>query len=276
MKEFKGFTEDVDLQWFSDEQPIEQSVESAKSEAMAEVGGEGPFHSWGEGKDKMDFKTRDDLNKYLKDSSLRTQDYTKKSQQRESEYKQRQSELEKEREDFNRQFDVFRGQKSKYDKWEEGLKRRPHIAQQIDRLISTPSNPNEVFERSQSYADEKYSALEEKLKALEADRERERLERERDGIYSRMGERYDGFDPSVVNDALDKLETGNLEPLIEMVYRSSMYNPAEIQAKVENNLRSKQKAKLMPSGGGGSPSTGKGSTDPKVAREEAMAAYGVE
>jgi len=272
MKEFEGIGlfDHVDLQWHSDEQPVQQSVEEIATEVA-----ESTFYSWGEGKDKLDFKTPEDLGKYLKESGLRQQDYTRKSQARENEYKTRMSELEKQREDFNRQFDLFREQKSKYDKWEEGLKRRPQIASQIERLVNTPANPNEIFERSQSYADEKYSALEKKLQELEADRERERLERERDGIYSKMSERYEGFDPEVVNKALDTLDTGNLEPLIEMVYRSQMYNPAEIQQKVEANLANKKAARLMPSGGGGSPPKSEGSTDPKTAREEAMRDLGL-
>jgi len=271
----KGFN-GIDLQWFADvEQPVEQPVRDAATEATAAQ--EGPFHSWQiSDKEKMDFKTRDDLNKYLKESSMRQQDYTRKSQQRESEHKQRQAQADKEREDFNRQFDVFREQKSKYDKWEEGLKRRPQVAQQIERLINTPSNPNEVFERSQSYADEKYSTLEKKMEGLIQERERERLERERDSIYQRLGERYEGFDPSVVNEHLDKLEPGNLETLIETVWKSSQYNPVEMQAKIEGNLRNKQKAKLMPSGSGGSAPKNTGSTNPKEAREEAMRDMGLD
>lgn len=251
---------------------------SMADQAVAELGGdsgESSFFDYGDGDNKLTFKTPDELKAHLDKSINFERDYTKKSQARESEYRQRQAEIEKMKADFQKEREEWeKSTKSKYDKYEEVLKTRPAVAKQLAQLAERPVSPDEIYERSTGYVDEKSSALEERLKALESRLEEERLEKERDGIYSELEKNYPDI-RDVTSKTLSDLDGNDMRSLIEMVYKASKYDPTAIREQVEQDIARKGQAKMVPSGSG-PPATKKGSTDIKGAHKEALEWAGVE
>ena len=252
---------------------LDQTVEEATGQALAEVGGEEatPFHSYtGEDGTEQKWKSPDELNEFIKKSGMFQKDYTQKSQKREQEYRQRMAEVQKEREEFKKQREDWeKNEKAKYDRYNQVLSTRPNIQRMLADAVNKPTSPDEIFERSQSYADQKYQTLEQKIAALEQEREEERLSKERDAKFEELEKEIPGFDRNVVTESLQQLDAGDMKSLMAMIYKSSKYNPVEMQQDVEEMIAAKSGAKMVPGGGGPTPKS-RGSTDPKSAREEAM------
>jgi hypothetical protein len=202
-------------------------------------------------------------------------DYTRKSQQREAEYRKRTEELEKRDSEFKKQREEWeKNEKAKYDRYNDALSKRPNVAKQLARLVDQPTSPDEIFERSQSYADQKYSNLEQELKTIKDRLEEERLEKERDLRYGELEKEIPGFDRNVVQEALQTMDAGDIKSLMAMVWKANQYNPVEMQQKVEEKIANKKGASMVPSGGG-PPSKTKGYSNPKEAKEAAYRDLGI-
>lgn len=253
---------------------LDQSAEEARGQALAEVGGEEatPFHSYkGEDGTEQKWKTPDELNEFIKKSGMFQKDYTQKSQKREEEYRKNMLEVQKEREEFKKQKEDWeKNEKAKYDRYNQVLSTRPAIQRMLADAVNKPTSPNEIFERSQSYADEKYQTLEQRIAKFEQQQQEAQLEKERDAKFAELETEIPGFDRNVVTEALQNLDAGDMKSLMAMVYKAHKYNPVEMQQAVEEKIAAKAGAKMVPGGGGPAPKS-RGSTDPKQAREEAMA-----
>jgi hypothetical protein len=266
---------DVDLQWFSDEQPVVDEAAIA-AEIAPEEGQATDFnfdHTFDDGQ-RMEWKSPDELRNYLKESSLRQSDYTRKTQGLAEERKKWEADRQAQADDFKKQLEEFQKVKGKYDTYAEAFKRRPMLAKQIDQMVNQPVGANEVFTRSQSYADEKFQSLEQRLEAFEKAREEEKLQAERDRIMEGIKKEYPGLDDAKFNQALEGLDGQNLEPLMKMIARASMYDPVKAQAAAEELLQEKQQAKLAGGGGGPTPKS-TGSTNIEEVHQQAMKELGI-
>ena len=253
---------------------LDQCVEAAKGQALAEVGGEEatPFHSYtGDDGSVQKWKSPDELNEFIKKSGMFQKDYTQKSQKREEEYRKNMEQVQREKDEFKKQREDWeKNEKAKYDRYNEVLSRRPNIQRMLADAVNKPTSPDEIFERSQSYADQKYQSLEQRLASFEQRLEEERLEKERDAKFAELEQELPGFDRNVVTEALQNLDAGDMKSLMAMIYKANKYNPVEMQQDVEEKIAAKAGAKMVPGGGGPAPKS-RGSTDPKQAREEALA-----
>jgi len=251
---------------------LDQSVEAAKGQAMAEVGGEEAFHSYtGEDGSVQKWKSPDELNEFIKKSGMFQKDYTRKSQKREEEYRKNMEQVQREKDEFKKQREDWeKNEKAKYDRYNQVLSTRPNIQRMLADAVNKPTSPDEIFERSQSYANQKASALEQRIAKIEQMNQEAVLAQERDAKFAELETEIPGFDRNVVTDALQNLDAGDMKSLMAMIYRSSKYNPVEMQQDVEERIAAKAGAKMVPGGGGPAPKS-RGSSDPKQAREEAIA-----
>ena len=241
------------------------AAEAALGQVATEVEGEAaPFYEYGDGDDKLSFKNPEELHAHMGKSINFERDYTRKSQDRENSWKQRNSEFDKRVKDWEA------GDKAKYDRYKAALDKRPSIGQALQRMVDTPVTPDEGFQRSQGYTDEKYDELEQRLASFEQERDQEKLERERESIYEELGKEYPDI-KDVVPGALEKLDGNDLSALMRMIYKSEKYNPAEMQEVAEQNIAKKQGVGMIPVGGGPPAPKSTGSSDPKKATEEAQA-----
>ncbi|KKL95329.1 hypothetical protein LCGC14_1855680 [marine sediment metagenome] len=216
--------------------------------------------------ESFSWKTADDWKKAMDSSFQFERGFQRKSQTLSTEHKDAMAQLAKDRKDWED------GDKAKYDRYNQAFEKRPNIARAIAQMVDKPVTPEDSYERAQGYVDEKSTALEDRLAALETKNSEDTLERERESIYTELEGAFPDFNRDKVTDALGKLDGNDLRSLVEMVWKSSMYDPAGAQERAEQNLAKKQGVGMLPVGGG-PPKRGAGSTDPKVAREEAMREY---
>lgn len=259
----------------SDEMAV--AADQAMQDSSLDIGTEQPeqsaFLDVDFGGEKITFKSPEEAVRHIKEGTLLQRDYTKKTQTLAEERRRFQQEQTQSKQQYEKELADFRKLKEKYDKYEEAFRRRPQIAAQLERLASQPANPDEIFQRSQGYADQKYNELLQKFETLEQQRERERLERQRDDTFSRLREKYgDQFDDTKVNSMLETLEEGNLEPLLELALRASLYNPGGEEARVLEKLERKQGARL-PSGGGQPPANNQSNSNLDDSYEQALREY---
>lgn len=215
------------------------------------------------------YATKDDLAKAYKDSYMRTSDYTRKTQ----EVARIRAEHEKAVKDFQEQQKLFMKTKAQYDEWDRLLKSRPQVARQLAQLGQSPAAPGEVYERAQSYADEKYKALEEKLASIEQEREKERFQRELDGAMQNLSGEFQDFDRDAVMGLLGEVSNGDTSTLLRHLYFASkgQKSPVEAQKKVLEGIERKRQAGIIPSSKVAPPSNGRAPKTIKEARLQALA-----
>lgn len=252
---------------------VDQTGGAVVDQATPEVGGDA-FHTYtGEDGSVQSWKTPDELNQFIKKSGMFQADYTRKSQQREAEYRKRMQELDKRDAEWKKQREDWeKNEKAKYDRYNEALSKRPHIAQQLARLVDQPTSPDEMFDRTKSYADQRYSTLEQELNSIKSQLEEERLEKERDKYFAELEDEIPGFDRSSVMEALQTMDAGDMKSLMATIWKANQYDPVGMQQKVEQNIAKKRGAGMVPSGGGPPPKN-KGPQGIKKAHEEALREY---
>lgn len=218
------------------------------------------------------YATKDDLAKAYKESFFRQSDYTRKAQEV---AKQRQ-EHEKAVKDFEEQQKMFAQTKAKYDQWDNILKSRPQVAQQLMRMGQMPAAPGEVFERAQGYTDEKYKALEDKLAAIEKEREAERFQRELDSNMDKLSGEFKDFDRETVMHLLNEVSSGDTATLLRHLYFASKGSqpPVEVEKKVLDGIERKRQAGIVPSSKATPPSNTKPAKSIREAKERMLAELG--
>ena len=250
---------------------LDQTGGEVIDETSAEVGGDA-FHSYtGDDGNTQSWKTPDELNDFIKKSGMFQSDYTRKTQGLAADRKKfvdEQSAFKKSQEEWTS------GDKAKYDRYSQVLSTRPDIQRMLADAVNRPPTPDAAFERAQNYTDEKSTSLEERIAAIERQGEEAKLEQERDKAFGELEGEIPGFDRNTVMDALKTLDAGDPKSLMAMIYKSSKYNPVEMQQEVEEKIAANAGAKMVP-GGGGPPKKSKGSTDLNTAKEEAMREAGL-
>ena len=212
------------------------------------------------------YATRDELEKAYKDSFMRTSDYTRKTQ----EVAKQRLEHEKQRKEFEEQQKMFSKTKAQYDEWDRLLKSRPQVAKQLMQMGQSPAAPGEVFERAQSYADEKYQELKGQLEALQKEREAERFQRELDANMQTLSGEFKDFDRDAVMGLLNEVSNGDTATLLKQLYfaHKGSRSPVEAEKRVLEGIEKKRQAGITPSLKGTLPSNGK---QPKSIKEAKQA-----
>ena len=201
-----------------------------------------------DGKEKIEAKSKEDLDKVFKDHYLRTQDYTRKTQTLAEFRKQ----VEKEREDMKKQREDLERKAREYTDYDWMVKNRPDVYKQLQKYASAPPSPDVAVERAQQYADEKYKALESKLTEFETWKQEQDLQRQRGELMTRLrGEYPDYPDDSSVDEILGELGSGDLEKVLRFVYHAhkGKQNPLEVERKLAGAQKGKADARLMPPSG---------------------------
>jgi len=227
--------------------PVEGQVEGAP--AVPDT----PYFSYKypDGKEES-YATREELAKGWREHSLRRSDYTKKTQELAAE-RQKHEQMLKAFEDEKKGFQKSKG---RYDEWDEILRARPELRRRLEQLSVTGASPDEVFERSKGYADEKLTALEQKIQQLEEERAAERQERELDKGFDEIEQEFPDMDRTAMREALMNLGSGETLPLLRTLYHAikGQSGPAEVEKKLAV-AREKKAQAAVPSGGGGTVKT---------------------
>ena len=157
------------------------------------------FHEyeWEPGKKEV-WRTKDELNQWLRQSGMRHSDYTRKTQQvaeaRKLADDQRRSYESKER-TFNESY-------SKIMTMDKFLKENPQVAERIAADMKG-TRGNSDLER---LLGERMKPIEEKLSEYEKEKERMADEKARNEAYESVAKRYPDFNRANIDDALRRLE----------------------------------------------------------------------
>ena len=224
--------------------PDAGQVDVSKGQGLGEPQSEAPFHQYhfpGE-KEPTTFKSKEDLDKFLRDSSMRHSDYTRKTQ-----------ELSRQRKEFEEKstgLDQTLGTYARYKEIDEWLKtdKGQRAMQMIEKEMTQPSNQAQV-EEFRSYADQRYSELEERLKGYEDQQKQREQETMRDQIIEKMGSKYDDLDKNVILDRIKQLsespEDASMEDFMELVYwaEKGRGSVAGLEQRMAENQKKKQSVK---------------------------------
>ena len=194
----------------------------------------------------LEFSSLEDLNKHLRESYFRRKDYTQKTQTLAEERKQ----IEEQRKKFEDEMKQFQDMKRKNDEWDQTLRQRPDVYQQLQRVAQGPITPDALYDRARQYADEKVQSLQQELEEIKKERETQRTEAELNQVFEQLQEQFPDFDRDSVRSLLEELMDGNTEPLIRMLYfaHKGMTNPAEIERRLAEKQKKKQSAGMVPAG----------------------------
>ena len=275
----------IDLQWFSDEQPApaDAGVEAAAPPA-APSGDSAPvettpaFHTYtgADGK-KTDFGTADDLDGFLSKSAMFQSDYTRKTQALSAREKELQAEHDKRTKEHEANTESLNKAMKRYSDFETQMARNPMKARQMESIVNRPTGPDEILERAQAALEEKMNPMLERLDAFEADQKQKELEATRDQIEAEMAAEYSDFNKDEVRTLLNSLNPENLKGLYETMHKATRYqSPLEARKAVEQDLARKESAGLV-SGGGSPPSeTPSGFQTPQEATRQAYKDAGIQ
>lgn len=230
--------------------PVEGQTAAVPASAgqTSDVGGFDYSYEFPDGKEKVQAKSKEDLDKYFKEHYLRTQDYTRKTQTLAEFRKQ----VEKEREDMKKSREDLERKSRDFTDYDWMIKNRPDVYKQLQRLVSSPPSPDVAYERAQTYADEQTSTLKKELDEVRQQMEEDRLQRQRIELMGRLrGEYPDYPDDDSVNATLEELGSGDLEKVLRFIYfaNKGKSNPLEVEKRMAEAHKKKEGVRLMPSSG---------------------------
>jgi hypothetical protein len=175
-------------------------------------------HSWksDDGEEHV-FKSRDELNRFIRDGTLRHKDYTKKTQEAAELRKQaetRQKELENQAAEIRR----IEGQWKPVDEW---LKSRPDVARYIQQNMRNPS-PDTMVEQNRGYVDEQTAALKKELEELKSWKDQQSQEVAFEKNLNSLKEQYPDLDEDSIRSIYKEMdeapESDSERKLLEMFY----------------------------------------------------------
>lgn len=228
--------------------PVPGQAAEAPVGAGQATGQEFYRYEFPDGKEKIEAKSKEDLDRVFKEHYLRTQDYTRKTQTLAEFRKQ----VEKEKADMAKQREDLERKAREYTDYDWMIKNRPDVYKQLQKYVSAPPSPDVAVERATKYADEKYGALEKEIEEMKKWREEQELQRQRSELVGRLrGEFPDYPDDSALDEILGELGSGDLEKVLRFAYHAhkGRQNPLEVERKLAEGQKQKAGAKLMPPSG---------------------------
>ena len=211
----------------------------------------GLFHSYtdGDGK-KYDWKSPDDLNKFLKEGYMRDKDYRQKTMTHAEEVRKYQAE----RLGYDNDRKAFYEQKAKYDEIQKKIDAQnrlfldhPETFKRVQAEISKGVEPEGMKRMVAEYLKEQGIDPEEMKKEKEAKLQMENRNR----IFAAMKEKYEDFDDKAIGENYDRLVNGTMDDFVEELYYSNKgrLTPAQIEERLIKGKEKQSKASLVSSTG---------------------------
>jgi len=206
-------------------------------------------------KEPLRFKTKDDLDKYIKTGTLRHTQYSKKYDALQKE----RAEFDKRKADFGRQYQDFTALKTRYDGYDSFLRSRPDVQKRlVEEMRGRPPQEDLKGELTKMLNEFKTS-----MERKEAEREAAyQNEQYRNEIFESMGKKYDDFDKDEMLSLMREMEgfsslppKAAMEAFAELLYHSmkGKLTPAQIEERLARRIQRKQTATPPMPGGGPAP-----------------------
>jgi hypothetical protein len=232
---------------------VEQAPQGQAAQAPAGAGqaaGDQGFYSFQfpDGKEKVEAKSKEDLDKYFREHYFRNKDYTTKTQT----LAQFRKQVEQEREEMKKAKEDLERKAREYSDYDWMVKNRPDVYKQLQKFASAPPSPEVGFERAQSYVDEQSEALKKELEDIRAQLAEQELQRQRGELMGRLRTEFPDYpEDSVVDEMLEELGSGELEKVLRTLYfaHKGKQNPLQAEKRLAEAQKEKEGIKLMPSAG---------------------------
>ena len=210
-------------------QPSTPSPEGQVEEVAPEQGQaeESVFHryKWDDGKEDV-WKSPDELNEFIRNGALRHSDYTRKTQQ----VAEARKAMEQKMADYEAKERTFNAAYPEIMQMDKFLKEHPDVRDRIAEEMKGKGNPD--VER---IIQERLSPYEQELKAMKEAEEKRQADAEREAAFKTLEGRIEGFDRSIVERELQRLEQippqAKAEELLSLLYFANRgrETPGEIE-----------------------------------------------
>lgn len=217
--------------------------------APQQTGTTAPFFSFTGPDGKAEtFATREDLDRAWKDSYFRRSDYIRKTQELGNLRKQH----EQERKEFEEQLKALQKEKERYERYNQGLLRRPDVARQLESLAAGGlSSPQDLRQSLMDQVQELLNPIKSEIDTWKKEREAEKLDRGLQEAYRKIAEEFPDFDQKAVEDLLYELSNGDShEPLVRLAHFAArgMLSPAQAEQRAAQARERKAAGGMPPSG----------------------------
>jgi hypothetical protein len=211
----------------------------------------GLFHSYTDrdGK-KYDWKSPDELNKFLNEGYMRDKDYRQKTMSHAETVRKH----EAERLTFDNDRKAYYEQKAKYDEimgkakqFDELFTQHPEAFKEIQAKLKGGIEPEGMKKIVAEYLKEQGIDPEE----IKREREAKQQLENRNRIFATLKEKYEDFDEQAVGENYDRLIAGSMDDFVEELYYANKgrLTPAQIEERIIKSKEKKEKAPLVSSGG---------------------------
>lgn len=197
---------------------------------------ESHFHKWksDDGEEHV-FKSPDELDRFIREGTLRHKDYTKKTQELAEQRKQ--SEAERKR--IEEQLTTASGMESKWKPIDEWLTRTPQgraAYQYITTQMKGNIPPDAILEQSRASIEESINPLKSELEEIKKWREAQEQEKQFSSTMAALKERYPDMDEESVKTLYKQLdeapEGDETRALLELIIKASKYSDSGAPARV--------------------------------------------
>jgi hypothetical protein len=252
--------------------PQGQALDTALPEGGDNSGG--LFHSFTDrdGK-KVDFKTSDDLNKYLNEDYMRDKDYRQKTMSHAESVKKFESErlaYDNDRKAYYEQKAKFEEDQKKIERFNQLFADHPDIFQEVQEKLARRGGPSPEGLKNQVNSILKEMGIDATLEDLKKDKEkRAEMEAYESEITALKG-KYEDADEKAIRESFDRMISGTRADLLEELYYShkGRLTPVEIEKRLSDAAAKKSQARLM----GGSGQAPIKTSKPKTLRDSARLA----
>jgi len=198
------------------------SAEPSSSASVSSDPAAEPFFVYSRGDEPKEFRTKEELEDYVHNGTLRFSDYTKKTQS----LAEQRKEYEANKARYDAEYTEFLQKKQHHDKIDKWLKSLPpNVAKKLEgELESNRALNDPAYRKMQEELEEIKKAEEERKTEMEksekARKERERIER----ANGHLSKRYPDYNPKTVEEAIRRMQETppeeQLTALYEMMYHA--------------------------------------------------------
>lgn len=200
----------------------------------------------------MEWKSPDEVKKYLREGTLRHGDYTKKTQ----EVAQQRKQFEQERKQWEAERAAHLQTVSQYMDWDKKLKSNPSLRQAIQQAMRQNQRQGKDVD---SLLEERLGPVQQKLQEFEkrqqeeAQRKQEQQEQER--AFGLLEKSYEDFDRNAIQKAVDKLQQtppgDSMRALYELVHlaEKGRVTPGQLEKQIAERERRNRSTRAPMSSG---------------------------
>lgn len=182
--------------------------------------GQGYFYSYTDPvkNEVKNFRNPDELHHYVGNLNKSYGELRKKFTQSTQEYADQRRAYETDRAELARSRAEFDRKRSEYEKFDKFLKNNPHVYRELKQKVDRGPSGGDINELIEQRVKEIYGS---EIDEFKAHRARTEAEKARDHAFAELQKKYPGVNKEAILDRFNKLSSGNLTDVYELLHLSS-------------------------------------------------------